>query len=164
MNSRIPIGRACLAGAAGSIAGLLVYQLLVPLVARFTLDPRYQGAEFMAVLNILLAHKPSASHVTGAAFIWVVLFGSLHGIVFSLMASNLPESKWSRGVVFGLLVWALSYGFFEFVSPWTQFEEPIKLLALEISMWLVVALVDGLMISILAGMPRVSSTRERAAA
>ena len=145
--ARIRLRRACLAGIAGSAVGVAVYQGLVPFVARFTLDPRRQSAGFMSVLSILLAHPPAATHLIAAALVWLLVFGCVYGILFALMAANLPGSGWQKGLTFGVLIWIVSYGFFEFLSPWTQFSEPLPLLALELSMWLVVALAEGIVIA-----------------
>jgi hypothetical protein len=144
---RIRVKRACLAGIAGSAVGLAVYQGLVPFVARFTLDPRRQSADLMSVLRILLSHPPAGAHLIASAVVWLVVFGSVYGILFALTAANLPGSGWRKGLSFGVLIWILSYGFFEFLSPWTQFSEPLPLLALELTMWLVVALAEGIVIA-----------------
>jgi hypothetical protein len=143
--------RPCLAGIAGSAVAIVVWQLLVPIVARITLNPRYQSADFLAVLSRLVAQHTSKLHLFQFFVFWIVLLGSLHGIVFSVLRPSLPGAGNYKGLSFGVLLWIFGYLFFEFLSPWGQFNEPVLLVMFELLMWLAVALTEGLTIAAVSG-------------
>jgi hypothetical protein len=138
-------------GMAGAAVAIVVWQLLAPFVARITLNPRYQAPDFLAVLSQMVARPPDKAHLVRFALFWVVLLGGIHGMVFSRLRPSLPGAATARkGLSFGILLWIFSYLFFEFLHPWGQFHEPMPLVLLELLMWLVVALAEGMTLAALS--------------
>jgi len=52
-----------------------------------------------------------------------------------------------RGLSFGLLVFVMTFVFWEFFTPFNQFGEPIGLIAVELFFWALIALSDGFAIA-----------------
>jgi hypothetical protein len=73
--------------------------------------------------------------------------GLVHGAVFVLVEPALPATRVKKGLAFGGIVWALMALYFEFHVPFNMFGEPIALVAIELLFWIVVAAVEGLVLS-----------------
>jgi hypothetical protein len=149
--SKTRIVRSWFAGMAGAAVAIVVWQLLAPFVARITLNPRYQAPDFLAILSQMVARPLDKAHLVRFALSWVVVLGGIHGVVFSWLRPSLPGASAARkGLSFGMLLWIFSYLFFEFLHPWGQFNEPAPLVLLELLMWLVVALAEGMTLAALS--------------
>ncbi len=75
----------------------------------------------------------------------------VHALIYQIVAPALPGRRLWRGVSFGIGVWALTYLFFEVFVPLNQFGEPLPIVAYELILWLGVAIVEGVVISVVTG-------------
>jgi hypothetical protein len=75
------------------------------------------------------------------------VIGLVHGAVFALVEPALPAGRIKKGLAFGGVVWGLMALYFEFHVPFNMFGEPVALVAFELLFWIVVAAVEGLVLS-----------------
>lgn len=144
--------RTFLAGLAGGLA-LNVAMLLTFRLLGFgwngggiLLDPTLQSAKLIAVWTRI---EPLPRVVANPAPIiaGLVGFGVLHAFIYRWLSPAWPPGIANRGLRFALLIFALSYLFWEFFTPFNQFGEPLPLIALELAFWLVIALAEGFAIA-----------------
>ncbi len=143
--------RGALAGSVALlVANLLSNVLFFQLGRGLILNPNLQSDKLIAVMTRL---EPLPLMFTnGLLYLFIGLFvGAAHGIVFAFLAPCLPATTLKRGVVFGLILWALMALYFEFHVPFNMFGEPVLLVALELCLWIIVLLVEGILISVLYG-------------
>jgi hypothetical protein len=151
--------RTFLAGLAGGLA-LNVAMLLTFRLLGFgwdgggiLLDPALQSPKLIAVWTRI---EPLPLVVANPAPIIAGLagFGVLHAFVYRWLSPAWPVGIAQRGLRFALLLFGLTYVFWEFFTPFNQFGEPLGLVALELSFWLVIALAEGFAIAAVMDGPR----------
>lgn len=79
-----------------------------------------------------------------------VILGVLHSFVYHKISGSLGRTRLTRGVQFGLIIWIFQFAFFEYFTPFNLFGEPPPLVALELGIWFVVAIVEGLAIALIS--------------
>ncbi len=142
------MGRTLLAGLAGGVA-MNVAMLLTFRLLGFgwngggvLLDPALQSPKLIAVWTEL---EPLPLVVARPApiVLGLLAFGVLHACLYRWLSPAWPGGVAARALRLAGLVFALSFAFWEFFTPFNQFGEPLPLLALELAFWAAVALADG---------------------
>lgn len=140
--------RTVLAGVCGGIAMNAVMFLTFRLIGfgvngdGFLLDPAIQSGKLIAVWTELeplplVVHRPLPI-ISG-----MIAFGIVHAFFYRWICSAWPPGIARRGLSFALLVFVLSFVFWEFFTPFNQFGEPVGLIAIELTFWALIALADG---------------------
>jgi len=144
--------RTLLAGLAGGVAMNAAMVLTFRLIGfgakadGFLLDPAIQSRKLIDVWTKI---EPLPLVVTRPAPIiaGLVVFGIVHAYLYRWISPAWPAGIVRRGLAFALLVFLLTFLFWEFFTPFNQFGEPLPLIAAELCFWAVIALADGLAIS-----------------
>jgi len=77
----------------------------------------------------------------------LLLFGIGQAFVYRWLAPAWPQGVVPRGARFALLLFFLTFMFWEFFTPFNQFGEPLALVLLELVFWAVIAAADGFAIA-----------------
>jgi hypothetical protein len=77
----------------------------------------------------------------------IILFGIVHAYLYRWISPAWPTGIVGRALSFALLVFLMTFLFWEFFTPFNQFGEPLGLIAIELCFWAVIALADGFTIS-----------------
>jgi hypothetical protein len=107
------------------------------------LNSSLQSAKLIAVWK-LIAPLPRVVTHPAAMGLGVGAFAVGHAAIYGWLAPGWPAGIAARAWRMALLVWFLSFAFFEFFTPFNMFGEPLPLLGLELCFWIVVALAEGL--------------------
>jgi hypothetical protein len=137
-----------LAGIAGGSSLVIVMLLTFRLIGfgwngdGVLLDPTIQSAKLIAVWTQL---DPLPLIVTRPTLIaaWLIAFGVLHAAVYRSVSRAWPTGVAPRALRMAGLLFTVSFAFWEFFTPFNQFGEPFPLIALELSFWAVIALVEA---------------------
>lgn len=73
--------------------------------------------------------------------------GVVHGLVFMLIEPSLGRTRFLRGMWFAVVIWASMALYFEFHTSFNMFRESVPLVMLELGFWVIVALVEGIVLS-----------------
>jgi hypothetical protein len=113
----------------------------------FLLDPALQSGKLIAVWTEI---EPLPLVVVRPLpiILGIILFGILHACLYRWIRPAWPRGIVRRGLSFSLLVFLLSFLFWEFFTPFNQFGEPLRLIAVELCFWAVIALADGFTIAV----------------
>jgi hypothetical protein len=149
---KAPLVRTLLAGLAGGLAVNLMMLLTFLLMGfgwhgdGFLLNPAIQSGKLIAVWTKL---EPLPLVVTNPPpiLMGLVLFGLLHSFIYRSITPAWKEGVWARGTRFSLLILVMAFLFWEFFTPFNQFGEPIRLIAVELVFWATIALAEGFVIS-----------------
>jgi len=144
--------RTLLAGVAGgltmNVAMLLTFRFLGFGVNAdgILLDPAVQSSKLIAVWTTL---EPLPLVVSRPApiFFGIILFGFVHAYLYHWISPAWPAGIVRRALSFTLLVFLMTFLFWEFFTPFNQFGEPLRLIALELCFWAIIALADGFAIA-----------------
>lgn len=109
-------------------------------------DPNLQSQKFLSVFYNI-EPLPRMFDNSWIFTIGLLLVGIFYGLVFSFLSDNFSGNWFKKGVVFGLVGWALMVPWFEFYLPWNVMHEPISLVFLEAGLWAVVLQIVGLSVS-----------------
>jgi len=77
----------------------------------------------------------------------LVLFGIGHAFVYRWLAVAWPQGVLPRAARFAGLLFFMTFLFWEFFTPFNQFGEPLRLIALELSFWAAIAIAEALVIA-----------------
>ncbi|WP_345973972.1 hypothetical protein [Sulfurimonas sp. HSL3-7] len=146
--------RTVLAGIAGGLAMNIVMLLTFRLLGfgsngdGILLDASTQSKKLIAVWTEI---EPIPLVVDSPApiIVGIVIFGIIHAYLFRWLSETWPKGIVNRGLRFGGLVFVMTFLFWEFFTPFNLFGEPLHLIALELLFWGLIALSDGLAISVL---------------
>ena len=144
--------RTILAGIAGGFAMNVAMLLTFRLIGfganadGFLLDPSLQSPKLIAVWTEI---EPLPLVVSRPApiILGIVLFGVVHAYLYRWISPAWPPGVVRRALSFALLVFLMTFVFWEFFTPFNQFGEPLELVAVELCFWAVIALADGLAIA-----------------
>jgi len=149
---RITHARTVIAGLAGGIA----MNLAMLLTFRFLgfgvnadgilLDPSVQSSKLIAVWT-QIEPLPLVVSRPAPILLGLILFGIAHAYLYRWISPAWSPGIARRGLSFALLVFVMTFLFWEFFTPFNQFGEPVPLIALELCFWAVIALADGFAIS-----------------
>lgn len=144
--------RTVIAGLAGGLA-LNIAMLLTFRLLGFgwngggiLLDPSIQSPKLIAVWTQI---EPLPLVVSNPAPIigGLLIFGLIHGFMYRWLSPAWPVGITARALRFTVLVFVLSYVFWEFFTPFNQLGEPGRLLVLELGFWLTIALAEAFAIA-----------------
>lgn len=126
-----------------------------PLTTRIILTPEFgQSQKLINVWTVWqplprIGQQPSWSMMVG-----FLAFTFLHVMVYQWLAPVLPGQGWiGKGLSLALGIWVFQYGYFEFFTPFNQYWEPVYLIAYELLLQGIMAVVEGLAIAWLWGRP-----------
>lgn len=111
-------------------------------------NPEYQSEKFIQVFAVV---QPLPRAAQDPAFIWIgmLIIGVFPALVFLYLNKLLAGNWWQKGLKYGLIHWALVTPWFEFYLPYNVMHEPLPLVLFETGLWLGVALMLGLALSLL---------------
>ena len=110
------------------------------------LDPALQSEKLIAVWTEI-EPLPLVVDRPLPIILGIVIFGVVHAYLYRWISPAWPTGVARRGLSFALIVFMMTFLFWEFFTPFNMFGEPLGLIALELSFWVVIALADGLVIS-----------------
>lgn len=143
---------------ANIVSNVLFFQLSRDLL----FNPQWQSAK---VIDVLFEMEPLPLMFTnGIAYMAIAAaIGVVHGLVFAWIQPALPQrSRLARGAAFAVVLWALMALYFEFHTPFNMFREPAPLVLMELGLWAIVLLVEGIILSFLYGQSTASGATETA--
>jgi hypothetical protein len=152
MNMKATHSRTLLAGIAGGLAMNLVMLLTFRVIGfgingrGILLNPSVQSDKLIAVWT-RIEPLPLVVSRPMPIVLGIILFGVGHAYLYRWISPAWSMGILRRGLSFGLLVFLLTFLFWEFFTPFNQFGEPLCLIALELGFWALIALADGLAIS-----------------
>jgi hypothetical protein len=136
------------AGLAMNLAMLLTFRLIGFGINAdgILLDPDLQSEKLIAVWTEidplpLVVDRPLP------IILGIVLFGVVHAYLYRWISPAWPTGVARRGLSFALVVFLMTFLFWEFFTPFNLFGEPLGLIAIELCFWAVIALADGFAIS-----------------
>jgi hypothetical protein len=141
--------RTVTAGLAGGLALNLAMLLTFRLLGfgwqggGILLDPAWQSEKLIAVWTELLP-LPLVVAKPAPIIMGLFLFGMVHAFIYRWLAPHWPPGLLPRACRLALLVFLLSFLFWEFFTPFNQFGEPFPLIALELCFWALIALAEAL--------------------
>ena len=138
------------------VSGGVVMNLFMLLTFRFLgfgvrgdgilLKPSYQSKKLIAVWT-QLEPLPLIVNQPAPILLGIVAFGIVHAYLYRWLSSAWPAGVVKRGLSFALLVFLMTFLFWEFFTPFNLFGEPMGLIAIELFFWAIIALADGFVIS-----------------
>lgn len=151
---RPKISRTVLAGLAGGATCCVVTFVTFVLIGSGLdhrgplFDPAVQSAKLIAVWTRL---EPLPLFVTKphVMLLGYVLFGIGHAVLYRSLAPAWPDGVVPRAWRLTLVIWSLSYLFFEFLGPFNLLGEPVGLVMLELSFWAAAAFAESLVVVLL---------------
>lgn len=144
--------RTLLAGVAGgfamNVAMLLTFRLIGFGINAdgILLNPSVQSSKLIAVWTTI-EPLPLVVNRPIPIILGIILFGMVHAYLYRWISPAWPAGIIRRALSFSLLVFLMTFLFWEFFTPFNQFGEPLGLIALELCFWAVIALADGFAIS-----------------
>jgi hypothetical protein len=136
------------------VAGILMQLVtallwLNPLTTRIILTPEFGQSQ--KLINVWRLWEPLPRITQQPSFPMILgflVFTLLHALAYLRLAPVLPGQTWvSKGLSLALGIWIFQYGYFEFFTPFNQYREPLHLIAYELLLQLLMALVEGLAIA-----------------
>jgi len=140
--------RTLVAGLAGGLAMNLTMLLTFRLIGfgwnggGILLDPKLQSQKLIAVWTSL---EPIPLVVANPFPIigGLMLFGIGHAFIYKWLSVSWPVGILPRALRLAGLIFFMTFLFWEFFTPFNQFGEPLALIALELSFWLLIALAEA---------------------
>lgn len=110
------------------------------------LNPSIQSPKLIAVWTQMEPLPLVVSH-PGPIISGLMVFGLVHGFLYRWLSPAWPGGVTARALRFAVLVFVLSYLFWEFFTPFNQFGEPLRLVLLELGFWTTIALAEAFAIA-----------------
>lgn len=156
---RISIYKTLLAGLAGGTTLNLVMLLTFRLLGfgwhreGILLDPSIQSHKLIAVWTKM---EPLPLVVSNPApiIVGLFIFGIGHAFVYQWLSPAWPPGVRARAWRMAVLIFFLSFLFWEFFTPFNQFGEPLPLIALELLFWATIAITEAFAIAIVLDVNR----------
>jgi hypothetical protein len=79
--------------------------------------------------------------------IGLILFGIGHAFIYRWLSPAWPQGIMARTLRMGMLVFFLSFLFWEFFTPFNLFGEPLPLIGLELLFWATIAFAEAFVMS-----------------
>ena len=146
--------RSVIAGLVGGMAMNLAMFLTFRMIGFGTnadgvlLDPTIQSPKLIAVWT-KLEPLPLVIADPLPIILGLLGFAVIHGFLYRWLSVSWPQGVVARGWRFSMLVLLLSYGFWEFFTPFNQLGEPVRLIGIELIFWTCVAATEGFAIAVL---------------
>ena len=112
----------------------------------FLLDPSLQSKKLIAVWTEI-EPLPLVVNQPAPIILGIILFGIVQAFIYRWLCPAWPTGIAKRGFSFALLVFVMTFLFWEFFTPFNLFGEPIGLIAVELSFWALIALAAGFSLS-----------------
>jgi hypothetical protein len=112
----------------------------------FLMNPAVQSAKLIAVWS-KLEPLPLVTTKPAPIIIGLILFGLIHALLYRGITPAWRSGIVRRALSFALIVFAMTFLFWEFFTPFNQLGEPLILIAAELGFWAVIALADGFAIA-----------------
>jgi len=144
--------RTILAGVAGGCAMNLMMLITFRLIGfgvngnGILLNPKFQSRKLIAVWTEL-EPLPLVVNQPLPIILGIIGFGIVHAYLYRWLCPPWPTGVAKRGFRFALLVFVMTFLFWEFFTPFNQFGEPLGLIAIELVFWALIAVADGFAIS-----------------
>ena len=158
--------RTCAAGIAAGLSMNLAMLLTFRLIGfgiegdGILMDPSVQSSKVIAVWSEL-EPLPLVVDRPLPIILGIIVFGIVHAYLYRWLSPSWPVGMARRGFSFALIVFLMTFLFWEFFTPFNQLGEPLGLIAIELGFWAVIALADGFTLS--AIMERAPYNRAKAA-
>lgn len=110
------------------------------------LNPLFQSRKLIVVWTEL-EPLPLVVNRPIPIILGIILFGVLHAYFYRWLCSAWPPGILKRGLSFALLVFVMTFVFWEFFTPFNQFGEPLGLIVIELVFWALIALADSFAIT-----------------
>jgi hypothetical protein len=110
------------------------------------LNPSFQSRKLIAVWT-QLEPLPLVVNRPIPIILGIIAFGIAHAYLYRWLCAAWPTGFVKRGLSLALLVFVMTFAFWEFFTPFNQFGEPLGLIAIELIFWALIALADGFVIS-----------------
>lgn len=130
---------------AGMLAGAAIIGGMVMLFGpaqRILADPALQSPKLLQIF-MELSPPPRISFSPSLAWLGFGLIGLAHALVFRLVRPALGAGLWEPTVRFTALSWLMMALWFEFWILWNVMHEPVSLIALELTLWAGVLLMEA---------------------
>ena len=140
------------AGLAGGVALNLMMLLTFRLIGfgwnggGILLDPSIQSQKLIAVWT-KIEPIPMVASNPAPIILGLMLFGMGHAVLYRWLSPAWRPGIIPRGLRLAMLVFILSFLFWEFFTPFNQFGEPLLLIVLELTFWAIIAVAEGLAIA-----------------
>lgn len=149
---REPDFKTLLAGLAGGLA----MNLAMLLTFRFMgfgrngdgilLDPAIQSKK---LIDVWIRMEPIPLVVSSPApiIMGLIIFAVGHAFIYRWLAPSWPSGIARRALRLAVLIFFLSFLFWEFFTPFNQFGEPLMLIGIELVFWAAIALSEAFAIA-----------------
>lgn len=149
---RHSVHKIILAGLAGGVALNLAMLLTFRMLGfgwngeGILLDPSIQSSKLIAVWTQL---EPLPLVVSNPApvIIGLILFAIGHAFIYDWLSQAWPPGIKAKALRMALLLFLLSYLFWEFFTPFNQFGEPALLIGLQLLFWAAIAIAEAFAIA-----------------
>jgi hypothetical protein len=145
---RAPILRTIVAGLAGGVAMNIAMFVTFRVIGfgngtrGVLLNPSMQSEKLIAVWTRIEPLPVIVSHPFQMAIVLTTLT-IIHAFVYRWLAPAWPSGIVGRAGRMGLLLFVLSFLFFEVFTPFNLFHEPLPLVMLELVFWAIVAFAES---------------------
>ena len=112
----------------------------------FLLDPSLQSKKLVPVWTEI-EPLPLIVDQPAPIILGIIIFGITQAYIYRWLCPAWPTGIAKRGFSFALLVFVMTFLFWEFFTPFNLFGEPIGLIAVELLFWALIALAAGFSIS-----------------
>lgn len=148
-------------GAAMNVAMLLTFRLIGFgwNGGGFLLNPAWQSEKLIAVWT-KIEPLPLVVNRPTPIILGIIAFGVIHAYLYRWLQPAWGAGFLRRGLSLTLLVFLTTFLFWEFFTPFNQLGEPLRLIAVELSFWAVIALADGLAIAAVMEAGRKDTSRQ----
>lgn len=145
-------GKIILAGLAGGAVLNLAMLLTFRLIGfgwngrGILLDPEIQSQKLIAVWTQI---EPLPLVVSNPApiILGFILFAIGHAFIYDWLSQAWPHGIRARALRMALLIFFLSFLFWEFFTPFNQFGEPALLIGLQLLFWAAIAIAEAFAIA-----------------
>ena len=140
--------RTVIAGVAAGLAMNLVMLITFRFIGfgvngdGFLLDPSMQSQKLIAVWTEI-EPLPLVVNQPAPIILGIILFGITQAYIYRWLCPVWPSGIAKRGLSFAVLVFVMTFLFWEFFTPFNLFGEPIGLIAVELLFWALIALAAG---------------------
>jgi hypothetical protein len=135
---------------AGTLAGAAIIGGMVLLFGPaqgILADPALQSPKLLQIF-MELSPPPRISFSPSWAWLGFGLIGCAHALVFRFIRSALGAGVWKPTVRFAALSWLMMALWFEFWILWNVMHEPVTLIALELTLWAGVLLIEAAVLTV----------------
>jgi hypothetical protein len=152
MTTKASVPRTLLAGLSGGIMLNIVMLLTFRLLGfgwngRGILIGHPTQSQKLIAIWTELEPIPLVVSKPAPIIIGLILFGIGHSFIYRWLAPAWPQGIMARTVRLGMLVFFLSFLFWEFFTPFNLFGEPLPLIGLELVFWATIAFAEAFVIA-----------------